>query len=252
LDFHVIIPARYASTRLPGKPLRLIAGKPMLQHVYERASGSGAESIVVATDDERIARVAEGFGAYVCMTSAQHRSGTERLAEVLECLSISDEEIVVNLQGDEPLMPPVLLSQVASDLDTHGEAVIATLWTPITRIHELFNPHVVKVVVDRQGYALYFSRAPIPWDRTAFPVTDGMLPAGHAHCRHLGLYAYRVGFLKEFVRMPVCRLEEIEALEQLRVLFSGQKIFVAEAVEDCPPGVDTEDDLARVAAVLEA
>lgn len=222
----------------------------MLQHVFERACESGAESVVVATDDERIRQAAEGFGARVCMTSAEHRSGTERLGEGVGRLNYPDEATVVNLQGDEPLMPPSLIAQVAEDLIAHPEAAVSTLWVPIASAEELFSPHVVKVVTDGRGYAMYFSRAPIPWDRAAFPPTAGRLPTVHAHRRHLGLYAYRAGFLRRYSELPTCLPEQLEALEQLRVLWAGEKIHVTQAREDCPTGVDTEDDLARVEARL--
>ena len=207
MGFRVLIPARYASTRLPGKPLLDIGGKPMLQRVYEQAVASGAASVVIATDDPRIEEAARGFGAEVCMTSPEHSSGSERLAEAVSLLEYGDDEIVVNLQGDEPLMPPELLQQVADNLATHGDASVATLCTRIHTAAELFDPHAVKVVMDRAGYALYFSRAVIPWDRDAFAVTTEELPAAAEHFRHLGLYAYRVGFLKRYVRLPACSLE---------------------------------------------
>jgi 3-deoxy-manno-octulosonate cytidylyltransferase (CMP-KDO synthetase) len=224
----------------------------MLQHVFERARRSGAETVVVATDDERIRDAAEAFGARVCMTSAGHRSGTERLAEVVGRLAYPEDAIVVNLQGDEPLMPPSLIAQVAADLDIYPEAAVASLWTAITRVDEVLNPHVVKVVMNAQGYALYFSRAPIPWDRAAFPPKDGYAVSVGAFRRHLGLYAYRAGFLRVFKDLPGCPLEDLEALEQLRVLWAGEKIHMTQAREHCPAGVDTEEDLARVEQVLKA
>lgn len=250
MEFRIAIPARYASTRLPGKPLREIGGRPMLEHVYRRAVESGAAEVVIATDDVRIQRVAEGFGARVCMTEPQHPSGTDRLAEVATALGWNQGDIVVNLQGDEPLMPPRLLRQVAAALDVHPDAAIATLCTPIHTTAELFDPHVVKVVCDRDGYALYFSRAPIPWDRDAFGVTTEELPESRLHYRHVGLYAYRVGFLQRFAAGAPCSLERTESLEQLRALWSGERIHVG--VVEAPPGhgVDTEEDLARVAAQL--
>jgi len=193
LGFHVIIPARYASTRLPAKPLLEIDGKPMLQHVVERAQESGAASVTVATDDSRIEQAVQGFGGTVCMTGEHHQSGTERLAEAAQKLGLADEDIVVNLQGDEPLMPPRLLRQVAHILEGDHGADMSTLCTRIHTAAELFDPHVVKVVMDRLGNALYFSRAVIPWDRDAFAVTTEELPEQAVHYRHLGLYAYRVG-----------------------------------------------------------
>lgn len=252
MGFHVIIPARYASTRLPGKPLLDIAGRPMIQHVYQRALASGAASVTLATDDERIARVARDFGAAVCMTRADHPSGSERLAEACEQLGLDDNAVVVNLQGDEPLMPDTLLSQVASLLESNEGADMATLCTRIHTAAELFDPHVVKVITDAQGHALYFSRAVIPWDRDAFAVTTEELPPQAVHYRHLGLYAYRVGFLRRYVGLAACELERMESLEQLRVLWHGGRILVAEANSQPGPGVDTAGDLERVRAILTA
>lgn len=249
-SFKIAIPARYASTRLPGKPLRLLAGRPMLEHVYRRAMESGAEDVVIATDDDRIRTAAEEFGARVCMTSAEHRSGSDRLAEVARLLDWDSDAIVVNLQGDEPLIDPGLIRQLASDLASHGEARMATLATPIHTTAELFDPHVVKVVLDARGYALYFSRATIPWDRDAFAVTTEELPAGATHYRHVGLYAYRAGLLQHYSELAPCELEQVEALEQLRALYHGVQIHVS--ITEHPPGhgVDTEQDLARVEALL--
>ncbi len=239
----VIIPARYASTRLPGKPLANIGGKPLLQHVYERARESGATSVVVATDDERIRAVAEGFGARVCMTSVHHRSGTERLAEVIEKLGIGERETVVNLQGDEPLMLPALIRQVAETLASHPEAVVATACHVIHDHAEFVNPNVVKVVFDADGYALYFSRAPIPWPRETMAGNEqGPLRA----YRHIGLYAYRAEFVHRYAAWPACAAEEAEQLEQLRVLWHGERIGVCESKELPGPGVDTAQDLERV------
>jgi 3-deoxy-manno-octulosonate cytidylyltransferase (CMP-KDO synthetase) len=252
VQFTVVIPARYASSRLPGKPLLDIGGKPMIRHVYERAGESGAEAIIIATDDQRVADVATAFGATVCMTSANHRSGTERLSEVVSKQQLKEDEIVVNLQGDEPLMPPALIHQVAQNLDSHSLASVATLSERIHTAAELFDPHVVKVVTDSLGYASYFSRAPIPWDRDAFSVTTEELPQQALHFRHIGLYAYRAGFINEYVNWPACELEQMESLEQLRVLWHGHKIHVAEAEQSAVAGVDTEKDLERVREVLEA
>lgn len=250
LGFHVIIPARYASTRLPGKPLLDIAGKPMLQHVCERAMESGARTVTVATDDARIHAAVESWGAQACMTSADHTSGTERLAEAARCLGLTDEDIVVNLQGDEPLMPPQLLAQVARILQGDHGADMSTLCTRIHTAAELFDPHVVKVVMDRVGNALYFSRAVIPWDRDAFAVTTEELPAQAIHYRHLGIYAYRVGFLADYIEKQSCELERMESLEQLRVLWHGGRIHVAEAEQLPGHGVDTAEDLERVRKLL--
>jgi 3-deoxy-manno-octulosonate cytidylyltransferase (CMP-KDO synthetase) len=244
---HVIIPARYASTRLPGKPLALIAGKPMIQHVYERAVESGADAVVIATDDERIRAAAEAFGARVCMTSSTHRSGTERLAEAIAQLELPDDEIVVNLQGDEPLMPPALIRQVADTLAAHPDAAVATACTVISTEVVFRDPNVVKVVCDGHGYALYFSRAPIPWPRES----GARAVAAHMALRHIGLYAYRAGFVARYLTWPPSPLEEIEQLEQLRVLWHGERIVVCEAVAAPPLSVDTAEDLARARRLLE-
>lgn len=249
--FHVVIPARYASTRLPGKPLLEIAGKPMIQHVHERAIESGAADVVIATDDSRISDVAAGFGARVCMTSPDHASGTDRIAETVRAAGWADDAVIVNLQGDEPLMPPVLLAQVADALASRPEADTATLAVPLDATDQLFDPNVVKVVRDRHGMALYFSRATIPWKRDLFrhdatPVatwTDGVL-------RHLGIYAYRAGFLTRYAELPVSPLEVHESLEQLRILWNGGRIVVALASATPPAGVDTRSDLAKVAMAL--
>ena len=251
MKFTVVIPARYDSTRLPGKPLLDIAGKAMIQHVYERAQESGADKIIIATDDQRVANAAAGFSAEVCMTSSDHNSGTERLSEVVTRLGLSNDEIVVNLQGDEPLMPPVLIHQVAQNLADHHQASVATLAEKIHTAAELFDPHAVKVISDKNGYAIYFSRAPIPWDRDAFTITTEELPQQSLHYRHIGLYAYRAEFINEYVSWPACELEQMESLEQLRVLWHGHKIHVAEAEESAVAGVDTEADLVRTRQVLE-
>ncbi len=248
--FRVAIPARYAASRLPGKPLRELAGRPLIEHVYRRARESGAREAVVATDDTRVREIAESFGARVVMTAADHRSGTERLAEAVERLGWGEEEIVVNLQGDEPLMPPALLRQVAVDLAAHPEAEIATLCARIHAAEELFAPEVVKVVVDERGYALYFSRAPIPWDRDAFGAGGGTPYLRGEHLRHVGLYAYRVGYLARHARLGHSPLEHTESLEQLRALWHGIPVHVALAEETPGPGVDTEADLERAAALL--
>ena len=239
----VVIPARYASTRLPGKPLLEIAGKPMIQHVYERARQSGAGRVVVATDDDRIRAAVQGFAGEVCMTGAQHQSGTDRIAEVIERLGVKADEIVVNLQGDEPLMPPDLITQVAAALAAQPAAVMASACHPIKDRTTLLNPNVVKVVLDAAGFALYFSRAPIPWPRDAM-AQGGEFPLQALH--HIGLYAYRAGFIRRYAAWPPCPLEKIEALEQLRVLWHGEKIIMHETHTTPPAGVDTPEDLERV------
>ena len=238
MRFRVGIPARYDAQRLPGKPLALIGDKPMIQHVYEAALRSGAEEAVIATDDDRIAACGRGFGARICMTSKTHTSGTERLAEAAVILGWPDEDIVVNLQGDEPLMPADNIRQVAQNLDAQAEAKVATLCARIADAAELDNPHIVKVVTDANGFALYFSRACIPWR------ADDKAEA--AHLRHIGLYAYRVSYLKIFAKLPRTLLETEERLEQLRALWHGARIHVAMADAETVPGVDTPEDLARV------
>ena len=247
--FKVVIPARYASSRLPGKPLLELAGQPMLQHVYARATESGAAEIIIATDDDRIERAAEAFGAKVCMTSDQHESGTERLAEVAEHYAWDDDVIVVNLQGDEPLMPPHLIDQVAADLASHQDAMIATLAYPLEASLNEADPHVVKVVLDETGYAMYFSRAPIPWHRDPHETGKG-IAGSNPVLHHLGLYAYRAGFLRHYSQLTPSPLEVYEKLEQLRALWHGLRIHVGIADEIPGPGVDTEADLQRVTELL--
>lgn len=250
--FKVVIPARYASTRLPGKPLALIAGRPMVEHVHRQCLASGAEQVVIATDHAEVEAGARKFAAEVAMTREDHASGTDRLAEVVEQYGWADDTIVVNVQGDEPLMPPALIRQVAGLLQTHPDAGIATLCTPILEAAEFFDPHVVKVVRDRAGYALYFSRAPIPWDRDEFATGSERLPRGVPHCRHIGLYGYRAGFLRAWRHMEPAPIEGSEMLEQLRALWHGVRIQVATAEEPPGPGVDTPQDLERIEALLSA
>jgi len=240
---HIIIPARYASTRLPGKPLADVAGKPLIQRVYECALKCGATGVTIATDDDRIRAAAERFGAAVCMTSGAHRSGTDRLSEVIAMLGIGAGEIVVNLQGDEPLMPPDLVRAVADKLVQHEDAMVATACHAIHDLDALTNPNVVKVVRDENGYALYFSRAAIPWPRE---VMAGQAAGPVQAFRHIGLYAYRAGFVRRYAAWPVCPPEEAEQLEQLRVLWHGERIVVHEARVMPEAGVDTPEDLDRV------
>jgi len=249
--YRVVIPARMQSSRLPGKPLALIAGRPMVQHVYERAVDSGAFDVVVATDDQRVADVVKGFHGKVMMTSPAHSSGSERIAEVCQTLGWDADQVVVNLQGDEPLVPLTLIRQVADTLQRDSDAAMSTLCYPIHDAAELFDPHVVKVVCDGAARALYFSRATIPWDRDAFALDQQTLPEAAEHFRHIGLYAYRVGFLEEYIQWPACPLEKMESLEQLRVLYHGRSIAVAIADEMPGHGVDTPQDLERVRALLE-
>jgi len=240
---HVIIPARFASTRLPGKPLLDIAGQPMIVRVIERARQSGAERVVVATDDPRIHSAVTAYGADAVMTRSDHPSGTDRLAETVAQLGLPDDAIVVNLQGDEPLMPPALIRDVANVLAAHPAAEMATACHAITVMEDFQNPNIVKVVTDSEGFALYFSRAPIPWPRE---VMSGQSTAPIRAFRHIGLYAYRAGFIGEYAAWPTCPLETTESLEQLRVLWHGRKIAVVEANEAPAAGVDTPEDLERV------
>lgn len=248
--FKVVIPARYDSMRLPGKPLLEIAGKTMIEHVYRRALASGAEEVVIATDDRRIEHAAQAFRAQVCMTAAEHRSGTDRIAEVVSKMGWGEDEIIVNLQGDEPLMEPELVRQVAQDLHNSNVAQITTVCAPIQTTAELFDPHVVKVVLDSAGHAMYFTRAPVPWDRDAFVVTTEDLPEGSCHYRHVGLYAYRAGFLSHYAELEPCYLEKTESLEQLRAMWHGARIHVTITEQTPPPGVDTQKDLEHIAYLL--
>lgn len=252
MSFRVVIPARYGSSRLPGKPLLDIAGKPMVMHVYERALLSAATDVVVATDDERIADAVRGYGAPVVMTRADHPSGTDRLQEVAEQLGWQADDIVVNVQGDEPLIPPSVINQVAANLAEASEAGIATLAEPLHDIEQLFNPNIVKLVRDVNDFALYFSRAPMPWARDAFALSRQHLPeqALALYLRHLGIYAYRVGFLHDYVSWPPAPIEQLESLEQLRALYQGVRIHVGVANASLPPGVDTQADLDRVRAIV--
>jgi len=227
-----------------------LAGKPLIQHVVERARASRADEVIVATDDRRIQDACVAFGAEALITRADHRSGSDRIAEVIERRGWSDGTIVVNLQGDEPLMPPALIDQVARALADRAEIEMGTLAYPITDREILFDPHVVKVVTDAAGFALYFSRAPVPWHRDEFLGARAALPTSVPFLRHIGLYAYRVGFLKRYVGWAPSPLELAESLEQLRVLWHGERIHVGVAREMPGPGVDTTKDLARVADLL--
>jgi 3-deoxy-manno-octulosonate cytidylyltransferase (CMP-KDO synthetase) len=241
-SFIVVIPARYSSTRLPGKPLADIAGKPMIEWVYGQAIRSGASEVIVATDDERIAAACRRFGAAVELTATAHPSGTDRIAELARRFAWHDRQIVVNVQGDEPLLPPASIEQTAHLLAAHPNAAIATLMTPLTSEEDFRDPNFAKVVTDRDGWALYFSRAPIPWSRDGAPARAQ---------RHIGLYAYRAASLRTITAEPACALEETERLEQLRALWIGLRIIVAESVAPASPHVDTEQDLQRVRKLLE-
>jgi 3-deoxy-manno-octulosonate cytidylyltransferase (CMP-KDO synthetase) len=261
MSFLVVIPARFNSSRLPGKVLLDIAGKPMVQWVWERACASAAERVIVATDDTRVAAAVAAFGGEVCMTRADHQSGTDRLQEVVERLDFDDRQIVVNVQGDEPLIPPAVIDQVALNLAGSERAGIATLAKRIRSVEDVFNPNVVKVVVDNSQHALYFSRAPLPWDRDEWSdaliansaiARNNMAPLAGEWARHIGIYAYRVDFLHRFVSWPMGRLEQLEKLEQLRALENGVAIHVDEAHLTIPAGVDTLEDLENVRTVLSA
>lgn len=249
MKFTVIIPARYASSRLPRKPLLDIAGKPMIRHVWEKAQQAGAARVIIATDHSEIEATAKAFGAEVCMTSDKHDSGTERLAEVIEKVAMADDEIIVNVQGDEPLLPPEIIGQVAKNLDQYG-VNMATLAVKITEKEELFNPNAVKVLTDKNGMALYFSRAPIPFARDRFADCDDAFVASQNYLRHIGIYAYRAGFVKQYVAWEATQLERLEALEQLRALWYGEKIHVEPAKIPPQAGVDTPDDLERVRRIF--
>jgi len=250
--FTAIIPARYASTRFPGKPLADVAGKPMVVRVAERAIEAGAERVVVATDDERIKAVVEANGIAACLTSPDHPTGTDRLAEAANELALDDDAIVVNVQGDEPLLSPTLIGAVAQLLAVNPDAAIATACHPIADAAEAFNPNVVKVVLDHERHALYFSRATIPWARDAFASGRTDVPPGLPLYRHYGLYAYRVRFLRRFPMLAPAPIERFEALEQLRALWHGYRIVVEITAGTPAPGVDTPEDLERVRALFAA
>ena len=246
--FRVVIPARYASARLPGKALMSIGGKPMVQWVYERARASGAADVLIATDDLLIVSAGHSFGAEVIMTAPAHASGTDRIAEVARKSGWPEAAIVVNVQGDEPLIPPALIQQVAGLLERHPGAHIATLATPIESLEEFLNPNAVKVVTDAQGRALYFSRAPIPWSRDGAPAGLNSQRVFAGARRHVGIYAYRVGALLRVAALAPTALETTERLEQLRALENGMEIRVADAVERPGPDVNTPEDFERVLA----
>ena len=244
--FRVVIPARFASTRLPGKALLPMAGKPMIQWVCERAGRSRAAEVIVATDDSRIVSVAQSFGATVAMTAATHVSGTDRIAEVARARGWAESDVVVNVQGDEPLIPPALIDQVAGLLQTNSEAHMATLSSPLVRLEDLLDPNVVKVVASASGRALYFSRAPIPWHRDNAPTGLASQTSFAGARRHIGIYAYRVGALLRLASWPSTPLENAEKLEQLRALENGLEIRVADSVEPPGPDVNTAADVERV------
>lgn len=252
MGFSVVIPARYASARLPGKPLRDIVGQTMIERVYRQAVASDAERVVVATDDQRIADAVAAFGGQACMTSPEHPSGTDRLQEVAAQLNFAADHIVVNVQGDEPLIPPQVINQVAANLAAAPQAGVATLCEPILTAEDFTNPNAVKVVANDSGMALYFSRAPIPWPREHVRKQETLdtLPDDFKPMRHIGIYGYRVEQLNRFVTWAPAPVESIECLEQLRFMWHDVGIHVAEAVAQVPGGVDTRDDLKRVIKLL--
>lgn len=249
MSFIVVIPARYESSRLPGKVLADIQGKPMIQWVVEQAKQSGAEKVIVATDNDEVARIVGEFGGEVCKTRADHQSGTERLAEVMQTYNFDDQQVIVNVQGDEPFIPPQNISQVANNLAGQNQARMATLAMTIDNVEEALNPNAVKVLCDKDGYAMYFSRATIPYDRERFLNKASIDAIGDFYLRHIGIYAYRAGFIKDYVNWPASALEQIESLEQLRVLWQGEKIHVDVANTRLPvEGVDTPEDLDKARA----
>ncbi len=248
--FRVVIPARYASVRLPGKVLVGIAGKPMIQWVYERARASRASEVLIATDDLLIVSAAHSFGADAMLTSASHASGTDRIAELVRRNAWAESDIVVNVQADEPLIPPALIDQVAQLLESNPQAGMATLATPLLALEELLDSNAVKVVTDRAGRALYFSRAPIPWNRDAAPGGLASQTSWQGGRRHIGLYAYRVSVLLQLAQWSTTTLEQLERLEQLRALENGVHIQVADAAEQPGPDVNTAADLERVGDLL--
>ena len=249
--YHIVIPARYASERLPGKMLLDIAGKPLLQHVWLRAMHSSARSVSIATDDQRIVDAAEAFGAQVVLTRSNHQSGSDRIAECANHLGWQDDQLVVNLQGDEPQMPAVCLDQVAALLEERTDCEIASLYWPIKEADEVENPNAVKVVTASDDSALYFSRSPIPYERGSADIHTA-ITSGKRWKRHLGLYAYRLSALRHYAAMPPTSLELAEKLEQLRILEQGGRIAMAQAKEFIPAGIDTEEDLERIRKIIES
>lgn len=262
LSFSIIIPARYGSTRLAGKPLLDIAGQTMIERVYRQASSSNADQVIVATDDQRILATVNNFGGQVVMTNAEHPTGTDRLQEVAAKRGFDDQHIIVNVQGDEPLIPAEAINQLAENLQNHSVAGIATLCEQITDTAEIFDPNAVKVVRDKNQFAQYFSRAPIPWlrgwpaphtlDFQSAELSALIASSKTQWYRHIGMYAYRVSVLNQYVSWAVCEQERVESLEQLRALDNGVKIHCAETYSQIPAGVDTEQDLARVRAQFES
>jgi 3-deoxy-manno-octulosonate cytidylyltransferase (CMP-KDO synthetase) len=252
VKFSVVIPARYGSSRLPGKPLADLGGKPMVVRVCERAAASGARAVHVATDDARIADAARAGGFSALMTRADHPSGTDRVAEAAAQLGIGDDELVVNVQGDEPLIEPALIAEVAAVLARRREASVSTACHALREAREIFDPNVVKVVLDARDLALYFSRAPIPWARDAYAAAERVPPPDMPCYRHIGIYGYRAEFLRKYSTLAPAPIERFESLEQLRVLWHGYRIAVAVMAGESAPGIDTQQDLERVRRVFEA
>lgn len=243
MKFQVFIPARYTSTRLPAKMLADIHGKPLIQHTYERAIASGATRVIIATDSLKIQAACAKFNAEVCMTSEGHTTGTDRIAEAARILELADDDLIINLQGDEPGMPPAFLQQLAQALAKNSQIEMATACVPLNSLEQVFDPNIVKAVLDQTGNALYFSRAPIPWDREGFGVTPRIISSALPYYRHLGLYAFRNRFLQRFVQWQPAPIEKVELLEQLRALYYGVRIH-ATIINQMPPlGVDTPADL---------
>ena len=249
VDFRIVIPARYESTRFPGKLLKLLAGKPIIQRVYEQALKSHPKSILIATDHQTIVDAAKKFGAEVCLTSSKHRNGSMRVAEAVSIMAYDPSDIIVNLQADEPLIPFKILQQVADNLEKY-QTDVATLCVPIDDPKELFNTNVTKVVMNKNAHALYFSRSVIPWDRNHFKANTPACSRLTQHYRHIGLYAHRVDFLKTYTRWPTSPIESAECLEQLSVLWQGGQIHVEQAQEFPPPGIDTPEDLKAMAELF--
>ncbi len=250
MSFIVIIPARFESSRLPGKPLMIINGKPMIYWTWQQAKRSGASRVIIATENLTVKDACKNFGAEVCLTGTQHESGTERIAEVIKILNISDDKIIVNVQGDEPMLPPELIHQVSDGLATHLKIQMATLCEPIEDLETLFDANAVKVSRDINDFAINFSRAALPWSRDDFATDPKVLPKNYHYKRHIGLYSYRAGFINRYVNWPACEIEKIEKLEQLRVLWQGEKILVMDAICDAGVGVDTQQDLDYVRQLM--
>lgn len=250
MSFSIVIPARFASSRLPGKPLRDICGKPMIARVIEQAQKSHADEVIIAVDSQEVADAISSLDVRICMTRKDHQSGTERLSEVISQLGFDDDKILINLQGDEPLMPPVCLNQIGEALEQDRSIKMATLCTPLLEIEELFNPHAVKVVRDQHDFALYFTRAAAPWSRDSFNEKPRKMPKNQSYQRHIGLYGYRAGFIRKYLEWQPSDIEKTESLEQLRVLYYGERIKVITAKIAPGPGVDTQEDLNRVCEIF--